>query len=245
MLELLNPDSYRPCPLSPLLAPGDKGTPPAFMLDRSLAQARLIATVAQFRGLAVGVRCCQTRAMADKTAAERRCPAWRNHPECFYCEEPLRGGHEHDHAPVPKRNGGTAVWCVCTTCHTLKDKVHLDKWRMFDYGLPHLKGLFEKASKGEQLALERVYGFFEASNRTAEFPARQQVESALPALMTLFQKASPMERILLMKIAAISTDLVASGERANTESCAAVSRSAEAPRELLRAFDTFDPRSLR
>lgn len=49
-------------------------------------------------------------------------------PECFYCRMPLGGFHEHDHAPIPQRNGGTDVVPTCVNCHNLKDRVPARNW---------------------------------------------------------------------------------------------------------------------
>lgn len=38
---------------------------------------------------------------------------------------PLAQRHEHDHAPVPARHGGTQTFCVCVNCHDLKDRTPL------------------------------------------------------------------------------------------------------------------------
>lgn len=46
---------------------------------------------------------------------------------CFYCRAVL-GRHEHDHFPIPGRHGGTQIVPCCDNCHTLKDRLPLDKW---------------------------------------------------------------------------------------------------------------------
>ncbi len=45
---------------------------------------------------------------------------------CVYCTMPLAPSHEHDHFPFPKRHGGDTTVCVCTNCHTLKDRIRFD-----------------------------------------------------------------------------------------------------------------------
>ena len=45
---------------------------------------------------------------------------------CWYCRSWQAA--EWDHAPVPKRHGGTAVVPACTTCHTRKDRTNLADW---------------------------------------------------------------------------------------------------------------------
>lgn len=48
--------------------------------------------------------------------------------KCFYCDGHLSPRHEHDHMPVPQRNGGTEVVSSCVNCHDLKDRVFLNAW---------------------------------------------------------------------------------------------------------------------
>jgi PP-loop superfamily ATP-utilizing enzyme len=47
---------------------------------------------------------------------------------CFYCTNLLAARHEHDHFPIPKRNGGVDVVCACINCHELKDRRPLSQW---------------------------------------------------------------------------------------------------------------------
>jgi hypothetical protein len=48
---------------------------------------------------------------------------------CFYCDTPLDGPHEHDHAPIPWRHGGRETVPTCQRCHSLKDrKRRFDTW---------------------------------------------------------------------------------------------------------------------
>ena len=47
---------------------------------------------------------------------------------CFYCNAPLSPRHEHDHMPIPVRNGGVETVAACLNCHDLKDRVPLSHW---------------------------------------------------------------------------------------------------------------------
>lgn len=68
---------------------------------------------------------------------------------CFYCDGPLGSHHEHDHAPIPRRNGGTTTFCVCVGCHDLKDRTMLADLN----GLAtHAMSMFWKA----QAPMERI-----------------------------------------------------------------------------------------
>lgn len=47
---------------------------------------------------------------------------------CTYCRMPIApGGLERDHFPIPQDSGGTTTVPVCRNCHTLKDRVSLDR----------------------------------------------------------------------------------------------------------------------
>lgn len=46
---------------------------------------------------------------------------------CFYCDGPIPR-HEHDHAPIPQRAGGTDVVTACIPCHHLKDRMPASVW---------------------------------------------------------------------------------------------------------------------
>lgn len=46
---------------------------------------------------------------------------------CFYCEY-SGDRHQHDHAPIPQVAHGESIVRACTTCHTLKDRNHLEAW---------------------------------------------------------------------------------------------------------------------
>lgn len=46
---------------------------------------------------------------------------------CFYCDANVKR-HEHDHAPVPERHGGTETVAACPTCHHLKDRAPYESW---------------------------------------------------------------------------------------------------------------------
>lgn len=48
--------------------------------------------------------------------------------QCFYCDMPLGGFHEHDHAPIAKRHGGEDTVPTCVNCHNLKDRLPARKW---------------------------------------------------------------------------------------------------------------------
>lgn len=55
--------------------------------------------------------------------------------ECHYCDVPLgRARHEHDHAPVPKSEGGTSVVASCLSCHEFKDRARLWGMPRAEYG---------------------------------------------------------------------------------------------------------------
>lgn len=43
---------------------------------------------------------------------------------CFYCRKPIVEV-EWDHAPIPKRHGGTHTFPACIPCHDLKDRFSL------------------------------------------------------------------------------------------------------------------------
>lgn len=47
---------------------------------------------------------------------------------CLYCGVALSTRHEHDHFPVPRRNGGDKVWPVCYNCHDFKDRLAFNRW---------------------------------------------------------------------------------------------------------------------
>lgn len=49
-------------------------------------------------------------------------------PGCFYCEAPLSPRHEHDHFPIPVRDGGDDTVCACINCHDMKDRQPLNEW---------------------------------------------------------------------------------------------------------------------
>ncbi len=47
--------------------------------------------------------------------------------QCFYCARFTRNP-EQDHAPVPKRHGGTTTVVACQHCHNLKDRLNPSSW---------------------------------------------------------------------------------------------------------------------
>ncbi len=47
--------------------------------------------------------------------------------ECFYCESQVQR-HDHDHAPIPARAGGTVTVVACPGCHNLKDRILFVRW---------------------------------------------------------------------------------------------------------------------
>jgi hypothetical protein len=49
------------------------------------------------------------------------------HETCWYCDDLLVDGHEHDHVQ-PRRAGGTVTVAACLDCHNLKDRVTLNNW---------------------------------------------------------------------------------------------------------------------
>jgi len=63
---------------------------------------------------------------------------------CHYCDQLFGGRHEHDHFPIPKVAGGTAVVAACLDCHDLKDRYTLSRWPIDGYARA-IKGLFEEA----------------------------------------------------------------------------------------------------
>jgi hypothetical protein len=50
--------------------------------------------------------------------------------KCFYCDTALSPRHEHDHFPIPARNGGRHTVPACINCHDMKDRVPLDDWSL-------------------------------------------------------------------------------------------------------------------
>jgi hypothetical protein len=75
---------------------------------------------------------------------------------CSYCDVALAPRHDHDHAPVPKRNGGTQVFCVCMGCHELKDRTPLDRWNVTE-AFGSLSGLWAKATGSERVLLMKMF----------------------------------------------------------------------------------------
>ena len=74
---------------------------------------------------------------------------------CVYCEEVLAPRHEHDHAPLPKRNGGTQVFCACMNCHERKDRTPLDNWPA-SVAVGALSGLWSKLNTDERILLMKL-----------------------------------------------------------------------------------------
>ena len=70
---------------------------------------------------------------------------------CLYCDQVLSNRHEHDHMPIPARNGGTVTYCVCVNCHDLKDRGQLMKNP--DDALAALSGLWAKANPLERIVI--------------------------------------------------------------------------------------------
>jgi len=52
----------------------------------------------------------------------------RNPESCFYCGGLVSERCEHDHFPIPERNGGTDTVPACVSCHDMKDRYTLDDW---------------------------------------------------------------------------------------------------------------------
>lgn len=64
--------------------------------------------------------------------------------ECHYCGTPLgMTRHDHDHAPVPKGEGGVAVVPACLTCHEFKDRARIWGLPRAEYGAA-VRGLLDK-----------------------------------------------------------------------------------------------------
>lgn len=80
--------------------------------------------------------------------------------ECLYCGMLLSPGHEHDHFPTPLRRGGTEMVCVCANCHSLKDRVPLDRWNA-GHAMRAFAGLWAKAEPLERIALAKMLALFE------------------------------------------------------------------------------------
>ncbi len=41
--------------------------------------------------------------------------------------------HEHDHAPIPRSDGGVVTVAACVGCHHLKDRVLFEHWPLALY----------------------------------------------------------------------------------------------------------------
>jgi len=53
---------------------------------------------------------------------------------CWYCDRPVaRAEAEKDHFPIPARHGGDAVVWACKGCHSLKDRLGLQRIEMLEY----------------------------------------------------------------------------------------------------------------
>lgn len=74
---------------------------------------------------------------------------------CLYCEQVLAPRHEHDHFPVPRRNGGTLTFCACINCHERKDRTPLGNWAV-GVGWAAMWGLWEKLSTDERILLAKI-----------------------------------------------------------------------------------------
>lgn len=80
---------------------------------------------------------------------------------CFYCRMPLGGFHEHDHMPIPVRNGGEDTVPTCVNCHNLKDRVPLDNWPA-----SHLAAAFDQCGPLGRIFLAKAFAI--QSDRDAE-----------------------------------------------------------------------------
>ena len=70
---------------------------------------------------------------------------------CFYCDMPLSGQHEHDHAPLPDDCGGKGKVPCCINCHNLKDRE--------PFNMNHLVGmlkLWPRLSPIERITLMKL-----------------------------------------------------------------------------------------
>jgi hypothetical protein len=47
---------------------------------------------------------------------------------CFYCGAIAPPKGCGDHAPIPKRHGGTEMIPACQSCHSMKDRMRLMDW---------------------------------------------------------------------------------------------------------------------
>jgi hypothetical protein len=74
---------------------------------------------------------------------------------CVYCAMPLSKRHEHDHFPLPQRNKGTNLFCVCRNCHDLKDRVPFYKWDA-RFLMTAFAGLWSKANGSERIILAKM-----------------------------------------------------------------------------------------
>lgn len=85
---------------------------------------------------------------------ERR-PEYPTEP-CYICERPVGSAWEHDHFPVPMRDGGTVTLLVCEPCHSLKDRYNIDSWNP-SVAFAAFEGLWAKALTSERLLLAKMF----------------------------------------------------------------------------------------
>ena len=86
--------------------------------------------------------------------------------QCFYCDMPFGNiHHEHDHAPIPEKAGGTQVVSTCTGCHDLKDRYSFKSWNATIFAETTIK-LF----KSGRLADFSLQGGLSTKELPTEFP---------------------------------------------------------------------------
>lgn len=122
-----------------------------------------------------------------------------SHTTCWYCDEEMKGRHEHDHVR-PRRHGGTITVPACLDCHNLKDRIPVLKW-------PAAAALHALTA----LAADRLFAAASDAIRAVEMGHRApRLRWQEPKVVQLIGNAPPgLPRVLLAKMYALGMDAAA------------------------------------
>ncbi|WP_198284956.1 HNH endonuclease [Saccharomonospora cyanea] len=111
---------------------------------------------------------------------------------CYYCDRHVDGHHhQHDHFPIPKMAGGTAVVPACLECHDLKDRYTLARrWPVSGY-FEALRGLMGEAL----ISLEKQDSETAAFDWLASHPSLSD-----EAVLARWSDLPPLSRVLYGKL---------------------------------------------